>query len=143
MTEFTKFSLKLMADSVGNALPSDVDTEKLYEDVKTGISGALDAVNDETLSTEEKKESVKNTINDTLVESGVMTEENKIDDDIMDSITDYVVENYQGKTELSDEDINNAILHYYEAYANSGTIPTLPDGSQLPDLDDIPDQNEG
>jgi len=143
VTEFTKFSLKLMADSVGNALPPDVDTEKLYEDVKTGISGALDAVNDETLSTEEKKESVKNTINDTLVESGVMTEDNKIDDDIMDSITDYVVENYQGKTELSDEDINNAILHYYEAYANSGTIPTLPDGSQLPDLDDIPDQNEG
>ncbi len=118
VTELTKFSLKLMADSVGNALPADVDTEQLYEDVKAGISGALDSVNDSTLSVEEKKESVKTTITDTLIQSGVMTEENQLDDEIMDSITDYVVKNYEGKTELSDEDINNAILHYYEAYGN-------------------------
>ena len=139
VTDLTKFSLKLMADSVGNALPEDVDTEKLYSDVKVGMTGALDSVNDPTLTPEEKKESVKGTISDTLIESGVMTEENKLDDDIMDSMADYVIENYQGKEELTDEDINNAILHYYEAYADKeAAAPGTPDTPGAPETPDAP-----
>ncbi len=131
VTSLTKFSLKLIADSVGNSLPEGVDSEQIYEDVKSGMNNVLAEVNNPDATPEEKKENVKTSINDALVSSGVLTEETPLDEDIMDSIADYVIQEYDGKEELTDEDINNTILHYYEAYAN-GEL-TLPEGTEIPD----------
>ena len=133
VTSLTKFSLQLIAQSVGNEIANGADITEVYEDVKTGLNDVLADVNNEALSDTEKKEAVKTTINDTLVESGVITEEDVIDEKVLDSIADYAVENFKDLkdeegnpiTELTDEQINNAILSYYEAFAKTGEIPDL------------------
>ncbi len=117
VTSLTKFSLKLMAEASGNTLPADVDIDRLYTDVKSGISNVLTDVNNPDLAPDEKKAAVKSTLNDALIESGVVTAEQPLDDEIMNSLAEHVITDFEGKDELTDEDINNAILAYYDAYA--------------------------
>lgn len=112
-----KLSLKLIAEAVDNALPPDVDADAVYSNVKNGITNILADVNDDSVTAEEKKENVKASLSATLIDSGVTTESKPIDDDIMDSVAEYIIENFSGKEELTDTDINNTILSYYDAYA--------------------------
>ena len=133
VTSLTKFSLQLMAESSGNVLPEGVDADQLYDDVKVGMKDVLASVNDESIPEEEKRDAVKDSLNETLINSGVVTEEKPLNEDAMNSITDYVMENYTGKEELTDEDINNAIFAYYDQQGlvnPDGTIPegTIPEG---------------
>lgn len=128
VTSLAKFSLQLMAQSAGNALTEDVDIAGVYEDVKTGMNSVLEAVNDDSLSRDEKKDAVKETLDTTLKDAGIITEEQGLSEEVMDTIADYAVDNFVGIDELTDQDINNAILSYYDAYVN---------GAPLPDLDDV------
>lgn len=134
VTSLTKFSLKLMAESVGNILPEGTDTDKIYDDVKVGMQDVLVNVNDESIPEEEKHEIVKDSLNDALVNSGVIKEDAPLNEDVMDTMTDYVMENFNGKEELTDDDINNAILSYYNQYG-------IPEGVNPDDInpDLIPD----
>lgn len=127
VTSLAKFSLQLMAESAGNALGEDVDITEVYEDVKSGMNNVLTTVNDPNLSRDEKKETVKETLDTTLKDAGIITEDAGLSEDVMDTIADYAVDNFQNIDELTDQDINNAILSYYDAYIN---------GAPLPDLDD-------
>lgn len=127
VTSLTKFSLKLMAESAGNLLPEGMDAEQVYEDVKLGMNDVLEKVNDESITPEEKHEVVKEEINNTLISSGVITEDTPISEEAMDSLTDYVMENYVGKEELTDDDINNAILAYYTKTGKEPGTPINPD----------------
>lgn len=128
----TKFSLQLMSESVGNALPEGADMDQVYEEVKTGMTGVLDTVNDPTIPEEERKEVVKESLNTALVDSGVLSEDTRLDDETMNNITDYVMENFEGKTELTDDDINSAIFSYYTQHG-------IPDGVVVPDDVVIPE----
>lgn len=143
VTSLTKFSLKLMAESAGNVLPDGMDADQVYEDVKVGMKDVLASVNDESIPEEEKHEAVKESLNNTLIESGVITEDTPLSEDAMNSLTDYVMENYTGKEELTDDDINNAIFAYYTKQGTTppeGTIPegTLPEGI-IPDGGTVPE----
>ncbi len=127
VTSLAKFSLQLMAQSAGNALPENVDITEVYEDVKTGMNGVLDTVNDDNLSRDEKKEAVKETLDTTLKDAGIITEDAGLSEEVMDTIADYAVDNFEGIDELTDQDINNAILAYYDAYVNRAPLPDLDD----------------
>ena len=135
VTSLTKFSLKLMAESTGNLLPEGVDADKIYDDVKVGMQDVLLNVNDASIPEEEKHEVVKESLNNTLIESGVVSADAPLSDDAMNSITDYVMENFAGKEELTDEDINNAIFSYYNQYG-------IPEGVN-PDNVVIPGTGDG
>lgn len=128
VTSLAKFSLQLMAESAGNTLGEDVNIAEVYEDVKTGMNSVLDAVNDDNLSRDEKKEAVKETLDTTLKDTGIITEDLGLSEEVMDTIADYAVDNFVGIDQLTDQDINNAILSYYDAYLN---------GEPLPDVDDL------
>lgn len=133
VTSLTKFSLKLMAETSGNILPEGADADKIYDDVKVGMVDVLANVNDPTIPAEEKRDAVKESLNTTLINSGVVSAEKPLAEEQMNSITDYVMENYQGKTELTDDDINNAILAYYDKQGTTppeGGVPVLPEGSE-------------
>lgn len=127
VTALTKFSLQLMMDSfpVTDALPEDVDIEEVYEDVKTGVNDLLVTVNNDDITPEEKKAEVVSSLDTTLKENNIA-----LDEEIVDSIADHVIENFEGVEELTDEDINKALLQFYDAYASSqssGEPPTIPD----------------
>lgn len=138
VTSLTKFSLKLMAESAGNLLPEGTDADQIYEDVKVGMQDVLLNVNDPSIPEEEKHEVVKESLNNTLIESGVVSADAPLSDEAMNSITDYVMENYAGKEELTDDDINNAIFSYYNQYG-------VPEGVNPDDInpDLIPGGNGG
>ncbi len=130
VTALTKFSLQLMMESFPavEGVPEDVDIEAVYEDVKEGVNDLLATVNSDA-TPEEKKAEVSASLDTTLKENNIA-----LDQEIVDSIADHVVENFEGIEELSDEDINKALLEFYNAYAESqGTTeaPVLPD--DLPD----------
>jgi hypothetical protein len=141
VTALTKFSLKIMADTVGNILPEGMDAEVLYDGVREGMADVLLDVNNPDIPEEEKKEVVKDTLNQTLVNAGVLTEDTPLDDEIMSNIADHVITEFAGKEELSDDDINGAILSYFTKYGTEG-IPDvnpddLPEGDYGDILDDI------
>ena len=140
VTSLTKFSLKLMAESTGNLLPEGTDADQIYEDVKVGMQDVLLNVNDPSIPEEEKHEVVKESLNNTLIESGVVSADAPLSDEAMNSITDYVMENYAGKEELTDDDINNAIFAYYNQYG----IPegVNPDNVVIPGAGDTTEGGE-
>lgn len=127
VTALTKFSLQLMMDNfpATDALPEEVDIEEVYEDVKTSVSDLLTTVNNNDITPEEKKAEVVSSLDTTLKENNIA-----LDEEIVDSIADHVIENFEGVEALSDEDINKALLQFYDAYASSqssGEPPTTPD----------------
>ena len=139
VTELTKFSLKLMAESVGNLLPEGMDVEEIYDGVREGMTNVLLDVNNPEIPEEEKKEVVKETLNQTLIDAGVLTEETPLDDEVMSNIADHVITEFAGKEELTDDDINGAILSYFTKYGTEGipdgvTPDDIPEGGDLSDI---------
>ena len=140
VTSLTKFSLSLMAQSAGNILGDNTDA--IYEDVKLGMHDVLLNVNDPSIPEEEKYDVVKESLNTTLINSGVVTEDAPLSDETMNTITDYVLENFAGKEELTDDDINNAILSYYNQYGTpEGVNPDDVNPDVIPD--GVGDKEEG
>ena len=140
VTSLTKFSLSLMAQSTGNILGDNTDA--IYEDVKVGMHDVLLNVNDPSIPEEEKYDVVKESLNTTLINSGVVTADAPLSDETMNTITDYVLENFAGKEELTDDDINSAILSYYNQYGTpEGVNPDDANPDVIPD--GVGDKEEG
>ena len=138
VTSLTKFSLQIMADSVGNMLPEGVDADVLYDGVREGMADVLLDVNNPDIPEEEKKEVVKDTLNQTLVNAGVISEDTPLDDEFMNNIADHVITEFAGKEELTNDDINGAILTYFTKYGVEGVNPDdIPEGEYGDILDDI------
>ena len=138
VTELTKFSLKIMAETVGNLLPEGMDAEVLYDGVREGMTNVLLDVNNPEIPETEKKEVVKETLNQTLIDAGVLTEETPLDDEVMSNIADHVITEFAGKEELTDDDINGAILSYFTKYGTEG-IPEGVNPDDIPGGDDLSD----
>ncbi len=106
LTMLTKLSVSVMAESLG--LSEDV--AEVYENVKEGIGGINNI--DPTLGETEYKQEVADIINNTLADDSVNIE---LEPEIVDGMADYVYENYKDK-ELSEDEINDIILSYYDSY---------------------------
>lgn len=106
ITTITKLSVAILADSLGE------DVTETYESVKTGINETLSIKRENFASDEEHEAAVSESINNTLVENGITLES-----EIVDTITDYYFEyEFDQMEELTDEDVNDLILSYYDAY---------------------------
>ena len=105
ITELTKLSLKLM--STGDS----VITEELYENVKGGVADAI-AIDKSNYATEEEyKAAVTASLDNTLKENDI-----DLDPEIVADIADYIDENYEDLKDATDEQINEVILSYHDAY---------------------------
>ncbi len=117
----TKISLSALANNFG----TELSTEAIYESVKTGLSDTL-KIDKNSMSEEEYKNEVKNSIDAALRSSDINLREN--DEYILDGMTDYIYENYDelvkfdndGNQEITDAEINSIILSYYNAYLSQG-----------------------
>ena len=123
ITSFTKFSLTIMQESLG----FDDDTTELYESVKEDLTQVLNHNKSDFETEEEYKEQVSKDLDQTLQDNNLT-----VDEDVKQSMVDYIADNYgDHEGEITDKEINDALLSYYKSYADS-----LANGEE-PNLDDI------
>ena len=105
----TKVSVSIMAKAYGDGL--GIDTEQTYENVKSGLS-KISGI-DKGLTDEEYTAEVASTINTTLKDSEI-----DLEPGVVDEMAKYVTENYKEKLdgELTDEELDDIIISYYDAY---------------------------
>lgn len=103
-----KLSVTIMSEQLGLGENAD----QLYEDVKAGINEVLAIDKNDYATEEEYKAAVSDSLDSTLKDNGIALET-----EIVDQMADYITENYADTSEITDEDINDAILSYYDAYA--------------------------
>lgn len=109
VTMLTKLSLSIMADNLG----LDESTDAIYETVVDGLNeiASIDA----TLPEEEYTSAVSDVIHEVLSSEGVEIE---LDESIIDEMAKFVYDEYRG-VELTEDEINDILLSYFEAYAKS------------------------
>ena len=121
----SEISIKVMCDMVLTE-----EAYEIYVNVKTGVNDIL-SINAEDYETrEEYVAAVSESLDSTLKENNI-----ELDEKTLDNMSSYIAENYSDVSEITDEDVNRAILYYYNAYADSLAGGELPD--ELPD--DIPE----
>ena len=108
---------------LSNLVTPDVDgAPKVdYDELKSDVEKVLDVKEENYASEKEYKEALGNVLDGTLKNHGIELEE-----EIVDGIAEYVADNFSQVDELTDEEFNSILLHYYEAYQeylNSGDIP--------------------
>ncbi len=111
-------------------LNMDAEALQVYENVKDGVNDILALNKSDYESDEAYKADVKAELNGTLTENGI-----ELEDDILEGMTDYIVENFSDTDEITDADVNDAILSYYAAYADAVEKGEI-------DKDDLPDNIE-
>ncbi len=124
ITLITKLSISVMTENLGLS----PETQQTYENVKAGLNETLKIDRESFAEGEageaEYKAAVSDSIDETLKENGITLEP-----DIVDEMANYVAENMSEVDEITDEELNDVILSYYDAYIeykNSGTLPPLP-----------------
>jgi hypothetical protein len=107
----TEMTLVLMAGELGG---EDFNAQEAYDDIKTGLNSVLE-INPESYETQEAYETARDEeINNALTEHNIV-----LDADTINQIGDYIDENLGDKDQLTDADLNDILLHYYEIYADS------------------------
>jgi hypothetical protein len=96
------------------AIGGDIDSAQLYEEVKDDIQTVLSHNKEDFETVEEYKEAVKDDLNKALEENNL-----SISEDVKDHMVDYIEQNFSNKSDITDDDINDAILSYYNAYASA------------------------
>ena len=120
---------------ISNIIPEDatitvdgVEVEVSYDTVKNSVNEIL-TVKKEDKTEEEFKEELGNTLDEALKDNKIELEE-----EVIDGIVDHINENYDEiysivgdvDGELTDEQFNDILLEYYDAYlgyVNGGTVP--------------------
>lgn len=109
VASFTKISLTVMHGS--GSFGEDADA--LYENVKGDIANALSHNKSDFETEEEYKEAVTNDVDKALAENNITLEA-----DVKQDMVDYIADKYGDyEGEITDAEINDAILSYYDSYA--------------------------
>ena len=123
VTAITKLSITVMADSFGGNV-----TGETYEKVVDGIKDviAIDK-NDYVDNPDGYVDAISDSLNKTFTDNGI-----ELDGELVDKMAEHVAKNYSDVTSLTDQEINDIILSYYDAYLeylDTGVVPDgLPDG---------------
>ena len=107
----TEISIKVMCAQMGME-----NAGEIYESVKGDVKDVLVLNADDFDSEDEYLDHVKGDLDAALKLNGIT-----VDDKTLDNMSQYIADNYgdTSEDELTDEDINRAILSYYNAYAEA------------------------
>lgn len=120
VSTITRISIEVMADSFETIEGVEI-TAETYDKVKVGVTEVIN-INKQDYSTEEKYvEAISDSLNNTFEKEGILLEK-----DIVDGMAQHVADNYSDAENLSDAEINDIILSYYNAYLETGTVPSAP-----------------
>ena len=137
VTSLTKLSFTMMQEALG----FDSDTTEIYESVKDGINTVLTHNKSDFETEEEYKEAVYQDLDKALSDNNLT-----VDEEIKQTMVDYIADNYgDHEGEITDKEINDALLSYFKAYSDSlagGTeggndtpvIPEIPEGTEIPGI---------
>ena len=112
VNSLTEISIKIMCESMG----LDEDAQEIYENVKSGVKDVL-AINSADYETkEEYVAAVSVELDSALKENNI-----EVDEATLNNMSTYIADNYGeiNAEDITDEDINKAILSYYNAYAEA------------------------
>lgn len=116
----TRISIEVMADSFETIEGFEI-TAETYDNVKAGVSEVLN-INKENYASEERYvAAISDSLNNTFENNGILLEK-----DVVDGMAQHVADNYSEAENLSDTEINDIILSYYNSYLETGTIPEAP-----------------
>ena len=110
VTTLTKISVAIMCDSMG----IDQDATELYNDVKGSMNEVLTVKKEDYGTEEEYVDALSDKLDVTLREHDII-----LDEAIVENMAEYVAENFSEQDELTDDEINDILLSYYDAYKNS------------------------
>ena len=111
VTSFTKISLSVMHGSESFGEESD----QLYEKVKGGVSDAISHNRSDYGTEEEYREAVSGDIDAALESNNI-----SVSPAVKEDMVNYIAEKYGDyEGEITDAEVNDALLSYYEAYANN------------------------
>lgn len=120
----SNLTLSIMMDSIGIENGAEI-----YTTVSEGIKDIISIDKSQYATKEEYHEAVSNELAETLAEHGI-----DIDDSVVDGMATHFVDNYSDLDDLSDDEINDIILSYYDSYYKNlnGSIPgvTDPEGGE-------------
>ena len=108
VTMLTKLSLSIMMNDVGVEKGNEV-----YDTVKEGVTGVISIDKTQYETEEEYVDAVSDSLDKTLNDHDI-----DLAPEIVDSMAKYVADNYSDLEEITDDEINDTILSYYEAYYN-------------------------
>ena len=103
----TEISVAMLSESMG----LDGETAQLYDNVKAGVKETLTIKSTDYATDEEYVEALSTSLNETLVANDI-----NVEPEIVDSMAAYIKDNYKDLDEISDDEINDVILSYYDSY---------------------------
>ncbi|MBQ8689801.1 MAG: CvpA family protein [Clostridia bacterium] len=137
VTVLTKLTASALANQFG------ADSTVLYENIKEGFNSTI-AIEKEGKTKDEYTTEVSASLDTVLRDNGI-----ELDADVVDGMAEYVYDNYDsfqtvdedGNKTLSDQEMNNIVLSYYDAYIKAmenGELPPeiegeIPEG-EIPEL---------
>ena len=117
ITTLTKLSVTVMAENMGLG----EDAAQLYDTVKDNLNSVLAEMPKE--SDYETPGAYKAAVSDEITKA-FADSDIALDTELADGIADYYIESGLDEyEELSDDDINDLILSYYDAYLESQEVP--------------------
>ncbi len=128
---YAKESLK---DDASGSLPEleGADIDAIYEDVKAGINEIVQMDRNNYATEEEYKSAVSSSVESFVVNNGFIDQaeidENREEmEEIFAEVSDHIIENFGGQTEVSDAELISVVLEYYNSYSNSNADNSTPD----------------
>ena len=118
VTLLTKLSVTVMSQKAGIS----EDALQTYDNIKASINEDILSIKKSDYSEEEEYiAEVSTALDNTLKENNITVEK-----EIVDNMAKYFADNYSDTHEISDDEANDIILSYYDAYLDyleNGTIP--------------------
>ncbi len=107
-TLITQISISVISKQTG----IDESTVQTYDNVISGINAGAIKIDKSSYSTEaEYVSAVSNSLDTTLKENNI-----NVEPEIVDEMAQYIADNYSDKDEITNEEANDIILSYYDAY---------------------------
>ena len=97
--------------STGVTLPDGTTVEVSYDSLKEDMQDVLSVERGDYATEEEYIGAISDSLDCTLRDNGIT-----LDGEIIDSIAEYIGSEYEGAGELTDEQFNDILLNYYDAY---------------------------
>lgn len=108
VTLMTRLSVTVMSQKAGIS----EDAHTTYDNIKASINEDILSINEEDFATrEEYVAEVSLALDNTLKENSITLEK-----EIVDTMAQYVADNYSDIDEITDDEANDIILSYYDAY---------------------------
>ena len=117
----TEISVAILCEDLG----VDGDTAELYENVKAGVEDVLSIKSDDYANDDEYVEAISASLNETLTANNI-----ELKPEIIDTMADYIKDNHKDLENITDEEINDVLLSYYDAYLEY--IQSNPEGEPNP-----------